>query len=188
MEDRARGYQSWMLIREKLEATVGQDEAVYVHYLETIDCDRYCIRISVRGKAKAEALRKLIPLEYRYGNVTVITIIEEHGYEIKECYCPTNAKQIANTVCIALQGNYLFEAVALPNDVKCVFPAVYVLIQPKCIRLWGAEGYVSFEEQADNLFAEVLKTSYGMLIRVKVIFTNRYKTQINACDIYCANR
>ncbi|MGL6173803.1 MAG: hypothetical protein ACRC1P_04260 [Cellulosilyticaceae bacterium] len=188
MEDRECRYQSWMLIREKLEATIGQDEEVCVHYLERVDCDSYCIRISVSGRAKAEALRKLIPLEYKYGNITVRTLVEEHCCEIKECYCPTNAKQIANTVCIALQGNYLFEAVALPNESKCILPSVYVLIIPKCIRLWGPEGYVSFEEHADNLFAEVLRTSYGTLIRVKMIFTNRYKSEINACDIYCVNR
>lgn len=166
---------------------MGQDPRVIIHDLKEIECDKYCIGISVEGRAKAEAIRKLLPREYQYGNVVVITRVYTGNREIIGSYCPTNAKQIANTICIGLQGNYLFEAVILPDDCKCVFPKVYALIRCKYIRLWGPGGNGAYEEVASNLFAEVLTLRYGHIIHVKVIFTDSGRIDFDPCDIFCRN-
>lgn len=178
---------SWIIIRDKLIATIGQDPCVMIHALQEVECDKYCIGVSVEGRAKAEAIRKMLSREYRYGNVVVITRVYTGNREVMGSYCPTNAKEIANTICIGLQGNYLFEAVALPNDCSCVFPKVYVIILAKMIRLWGPSGSGAYEEIAANLFAEVLKTNYGHIIHVKVVFTNRCRNDFDPCDIFCKN-
>lgn len=183
----SHSYPSWEIIRDKMIATIGQDPDVCIHELEEIECDRHCIDVSVVGRAKAEAIRKLLPREYIYGNVVVITRVHVDHREVIGSFGPMNAKQIANTVCIGLRGNRLFEVVVLPDECRCIFPEVFVLIVPKHIRLWGPDGQGFYEELASNLFAEVLRTSHGHIIRVKVIFTNRRRNDFDFCDIFCKN-
>lgn len=180
------GCPSWVIIRDKLIATIGQDPHVEIGRLEEIECDRYCIPISVCGRAKADAIRRLVPREYKYGNVIVFTQVYADRRIVEGAYCPTNARQIANTLCTGLQGNYLFECVVLPGECNCILSKVYAIMSAKCIRVWGPGGGV-YEELASNLFAEVLNTSYGHIIHVRVIFTNRRRYEVEWCDVYCQN-
>lgn len=179
---------SWTLIKDKLIATIGQDPNVCIGGIAHVECDEYCIPINIRGRAKADAMRKIVPCEYKYGNITVKIQIYECGCKVEECCGGGSARDIANTICIALQGNYLFEATALPDKgFKGICPKVYALIAPKYIRLWGNGGCVTFQELAPNLFAEVLKTTYFGIIPVKVLFTSRHQCQLCPEDIYCMN-
>lgn len=181
-------YSSWSIIYEKLVATIGQDPCVNVECITPLECNKYCIRIRVIGRAKAEAIRKLVPKEYCFGNIEVITIVLERDEVICDCFCPANARQIANTICIGLQGNYLYQAVALPNSDKCICPTIKVLIVPKYIRLWGPSGNCTYEEFAPNLFAEVLRREIGYLIKIKIFYTCYNAWEICDDEIYCTNR
>lgn len=178
-------------IAEMLYYTIGQDPNVQVGYPVCIEECCYEILIKVDYRGQAELLREIVPYTYQYGNSHITTKVVWCDEEIvMPCVGQKNQRQVAQLFCGALRNNYLFRGVML-NPQSCIplKSSITVCIYPRRMPVGGDQGCNTpckgHGEWANELFAQVLKLNYGLLISTEIYFKCCADEEFSCCNLYC---
>lgn len=161
---------SYRQIEDMLYYTIGQDSNVKVGCVQ-IRGNEAKICIEVRHLDQAEALRNILPECYEWGMRKVFVHVLCKGELVFGCICTKhNQRSVASLFCRALRTNQLFVGVKLHEQAFVPIRSnIDVYIKSCLLPIQCGERFHS-EEVANEVFAQVLRREFGLLISTEVFF------------------
>lgn len=125
MNDKLQLSTPWVTLYRQINAMFGDDPDVKVEYIAG-DGNDPTIKLFVEGQDKADAIAKLLPLTYDFGNVTVSVIV-----------VPANKNETMETLFrTAFAGNPAFSYAATAEGVF-TNPITYVVFRNRVVQFWN---------------------------------------------------
>ena len=97
----------WLFLLREFNNTFGVDPAVTFPGLDT-SRNPYILPIVTDNKKKGMALRTIIPVNFPFGNINVVTTVNNSKGDIWEAIIIQNEKQLLEVIVDAFSGNPLF--------------------------------------------------------------------------------
>lgn len=162
----------WYTLRNQLAYTLGKTPGVVVQELqEGVNSGEYILRIDVSTcKTQAEAIRLVIPQEYTFGSIKVITEVNLNGTLVTiPNLAITTIEQLMDILKNALWCNPLVNGLInvagqIPPVEQGTVGSIVVVISPTVIQFFNDDlsnlcnNYI---EVASKVFQEVFNLSYG---------------------------
>ena len=118
----------WITFYHEMEAMFGEDPEISVE-LDDSDEDEMIIKLYVDNPAKAEALEQLLPMEKKFGNVSVyLEIIPANEEESK-----------IRLFQKAFENNPVFKFTYSVPNIGGLYPANYVVFENKVVQFFNDE-------------------------------------------------
>lgn len=125
MNDKLKLSTPWVTLYRQIGALFGEDPDVKVEYIAG-DGNDPTIKLYVEGQDKADAISRILPLTYEFGNVTVSVIV-----------VPANKNETKETMFrMAFAGNPAFSYAATAEGVF-TNPITYVVFRNRVVQFWN---------------------------------------------------
>ncbi|MEG0086300.1 MAG: hypothetical protein RR448_03510 [Niameybacter sp.] len=176
----------YLQIEDMLYYTIGQDPNVRIRRVQVRSEEEACICIEVRYYNQAQALKSIMPEYYEWGmqKIYVHVLCGDHSVTLS-CSGNNNQRAVASSFCTALASNDFFVGVKLNEQgFLPIKSSIEVYIYP-CLVPIRCGGDCYNEQSLVQVFAEVLKREFGLIIRTEVLIrSNAIRKGRKEC-LYC---
>lgn len=176
---------SYRQIEDMLYYTIGQDSHIKIGCVQ-VRGEEAKICIEVKYLDQAEALRHILPECYEWGMRKIYTHVLCKGELVYASNCNKyNQRSVASLFCRALRTNPLFVGVKLQEQAFVPVRSNIDVYIKSCILPIQCGERCYNQQVANEVFAQVLKREFGLLISTEVFYRDDTCRKENRRCLFC---